>query len=577
MYSIILLLYQLLVIYLSYSTILSFVNILKPSPTIDTTTLWRKQYLPGANIHGNLSLSHIRTLNVATPSYVQILEEGILSVTSFSLLRKGSIMQFNLNNITNYRTLTGNYLWPNELTLFKHQKSNNNILLIPDGFLMPGQSDGGLFAIFNPNTPNECLPIRITTEKKGWFYHRAVYVRLPCGKEGIITARAHKPIIGHGQGELVWINIPNELTNYTSNNYYNKFSRLSNHSPMLEYDLPNNPWDEVILAKGPDVMFEITNTDNNDKTIDIVAAHFFNEKISIHTIKSTTTYPFVEVIRTTTIDTIGRPYGLCLASFSEPVSDDNTIDDEIIITKNKKRYRNNYLSTRQSNTRLYDRSIDNPIKPKEQTIQTKKSTHLLVSTHECSYDIPSAIHMAFSAIHGDYPRVNSGENRGFRDGENLPVENGYNSQSSRKGGSLFAYEIPQNKSNNNEWIRHTLFRGFKVRGWGGIFSPGAPGFPYVIQHPNQPKGSPLIILAGDCTGSAYIFSPINKNNCNKQSDIPEYELAFEVECGATVGSVAVSENSEGSLDLFVPSYELNKVHVFRLRNNLRLKNKKYNR
>jgi hypothetical protein len=55
----------------------------------------------------------------------------------------------------------------------------------------------------------------------------------------------------------------------------------------------------------------------------------------------------------------------------------------------------------------------------------------------------------------------------------------------------------------------------------------------------------LILLAGDCTGSAYLFAPRSpsstatsqhhhNNNNKSQQDIPSYELAFEIECGATV-------------------------------------------
>jgi hypothetical protein len=101
----------------------------------------------------------------------QILNRGILSVTSFSLLRKGAIMQYDLQDFTRSRTLKGDYLWPNELTTFEDSRGNE-ILLIPDGFLMPGQNDGGLYAIRHPNSPSEEAPVRITAEKKGWFYHR---------------------------------------------------------------------------------------------------------------------------------------------------------------------------------------------------------------------------------------------------------------------------------------------------------------------------------------------------------------------------------------------------------------------
>ena len=42
------------------------------------------------------------------------------------------------------------------------------------------------------------------------------------------------------------------------------------------------------------------------------------------------------------------------------------------------------------------------------------------------------------------------------------------------------------KMDISQWQRTTLHKGFKVRGWGGIFSPGAPGFPYVFRIPGMP-------------------------------------------------------------------------------------------
>lgn len=69
-------------------------------------------------------------------------------------------------------------------------------------------------------------------------------------------------------------------------------------------------------------------------------------------------------------------------------------------------------------------------------------------------------------------------------------------------------------------------------------------------------------MAGDCTGSAYVFAPMESPQGNTaDSAIPRYELAFEVECGATVGSAAVTSVKDGSGDvnLFIPAYELNKV------------------
>lgn len=75
--------------------------------------------------------------------FIQILEQGTLSVTSFSLLRQGCIMQFDLTGLSGPKILMGDYLWPNELSLYKDSKSGMKYMLIPDGFLMLGQNDGG--------------------------------------------------------------------------------------------------------------------------------------------------------------------------------------------------------------------------------------------------------------------------------------------------------------------------------------------------------------------------------------------------------------------------------------------------
>lgn len=336
-------------------------------------------------------------------------------------------MQFDLKDVTKHATLKGDYLWPNELTSFRH--NGNEVMLIPDGFLMPGQSNGGLYAMKYPSSSqSKHHPIRITAPKPGWFYHRAMYVNLPGGRAGIITARARKPLFGEGMGQLVWINIPD-----------NPFKRMGWSSEVQ--DESSSYWDEFIIAEGPDVMFEVLNSSRADQTIDIISAHFFGRKLSVHSIRGLDKPPYVEVVKSTYIDTIGKPYGLTLANFDSDKSDDS-----------------------------------NP-------------SHVLVSTHECSYDVVSTLTMAASALTGIFPKIRTGLSlRGFRDGEKLPVENGRYADFVEKGGSLFAYEIPASivcPSNPDSrhlknWKRQTLFRGFKVRGWGGIFSPGAPGFPYVV-------------------------------------------------------------------------------------------------
>ncbi len=117
---------------------------------------------------------------------MQILREGILSVTSFSLMRKGFITEYDVSNINEKsltpRELIGNYLWPNELSRFVDSQGNP-VMLVPDGFLTPGQDDGGLFIVTNPDKQGS-KPKRITALKTGWFYHKAQYLEIPVNQRG---------------------------------------------------------------------------------------------------------------------------------------------------------------------------------------------------------------------------------------------------------------------------------------------------------------------------------------------------------------------------------------------------------
>jgi hypothetical protein len=299
-----------------------------------------------------------------------------------------------------------------------------------------GQNDGGLYAIRDPHTIN-ALPIRITAVKKGWFYHRAVHVKLPTGEEGILTARAKKPLFGRGIGELVWLSMPPDLdscfpatpprdNNISDDPFFSDPVSTSSvrHTTMNQQaideakrpkypDIPKpistTPWVETILAEGPDVMFEVLDLDPTDDSLEVISAHFFGQKLSVHSIKAIDQAPFIEISAMKTLDTIGRPYGLCLATMTPTPS---------------------RLNGEESSLQADYSSCDN-----------SAPTHLLVSTHECSYDLPSAYNMALSAIGGIYPSIITGASFAVRNGRQSVrpgVEDG-----DVRGGSLFSYEIPR--------------------------------------------------------------------------------------------------------------------------------------
>jgi hypothetical protein len=67
----------------------------------------------------------------------------------------------------------------------------------------------------------------------------------------------------------------------------------------------SSPWVETILAEGPDVMFEVLDLDPSDECLEVVSAHFFGEKLSVHSIRAIPEAPFIETSVMKTLDTIG--------------------------------------------------------------------------------------------------------------------------------------------------------------------------------------------------------------------------------------------------------------------------------
>ena len=253
-----------------------------------------------------------------------------------------------------------------------------------------------------------------------------------------MTARAKKPLFGRGIGELVWLSLPADLdgcfpdmpTAYDNLDLDLKLLREikpTRHTTMHKRAIdiataPNvaptrpiantAPWVETILAEGPDVMFEVLDLDRSDDCLEVISAHFFGQKLSVHSIRAIPEAPFIEISAMKTLDTIGRPYGLCLATMTPTAG-----------------------------------------KPKEKegaSIQADYSscdnsdpTHLLVSTHECSYDIPSAYNMALSALGGIYPSIITGAAFAFRNGQQSVRPGLEDVDADVRGGSLFSYEIPR--------------------------------------------------------------------------------------------------------------------------------------
>ena len=265
-------------------------------------------------------------------------------------------------------------------------------------------------------------------------------------------------------------------------------------------------------------MFAVADLDTEDGSIEVIASQFFNKKVSLCSIERG---PIPRItFRRIIDDKCGSAFAAILANLDG--LDSPTMAERIVVDSGS-------------------------------TVDTCKPgdafSHVLVTSHECSFDSDSS---------------NVSENE-LSDG-------------AVDGGSLFSYRVPDGRGawKTEPWIRTTVASGFRVKGQlGNMINPGAPGFVYTF-YPRKdmagPGKRPLIAIAGDCAESAYLLRPIDHVDDTIVGSLDanaRYKLMCEIECGATVGSIAVgyddfcaAEQQSGYAKLYIPCYEKDKVLVF---------------
>ena len=147
--------------------------------------------------------------------------------------------------------LTDSIVWPNEARSVSAGDFGADGFLIGSGFLFAPKSTGAIRFLDVAGRLTD-----LTRERRGWFYHRAVPVDLcGCGRIDVVTTRAKVPMVGGADGELVWLQRPT-----------NPFA---------------GPWEEVVLARGPDMHFRLER-DPLDGSWVVLAAEFSGRRISLH-------------------------------------------------------------------------------------------------------------------------------------------------------------------------------------------------------------------------------------------------------------------------------------------------------
>ena len=435
--------------------------------------------------------------------------------------------------------------------------------MVCDGFLVPTKDRGGLYVIRNPGHETEEWTVCLTNERDRWFYHRAVWLDLTGdGRQSILTARCKvSTVLGNRQsadglvtsgirksGELVWLECPRPASIDPETG-----TPLESDGSVFDPFSPRHlPWKARVLATGPDVMFAVADMDTEDDTVEVISSQFFQERVSLHSIQRGAE-PKVTFHRTID-ENCGRAFCSVLADLDA-------------------------LNSEASQSEQSHRSV---VVDSGSTVDTLAKgdlfSHLLVTSHECSYvadrngrEIKSLDEKSSMRINGDDETLTK---------PYVPDPSSFSSSAAPEGGSLFAYKVPEGDRawKTESWKRTIVASGFKVKGQlNNMINPGAPGFAYTFHAKKadaQQGIRPMIAVAGDCAESAYIFRPettaIDRERSGHQEST-RYKLMVEVQCESTVGSIGIGYNDFSETDqesgyakLYIPCYEKDKILVFGL-------------
>jgi hypothetical protein len=124
--------------------------------------------------------------------------------------------------------------------------------------------------------------------------------------------------------------------------------------------------------------------------------------------------------------------------------------------------------------------------------------------------------------------------------------------------AIFAYEIPTDYKNDN-WTRHTLLTGIKTEKGG--MNQASPGSAFAVQPaPAEALKKPWIIAGGDGSTKVHRLIPVSDDPANWS-----YVDDVILDTNSTIGQITFGDvDQDGRTELFVPAYDDNKIHIFRL-------------
>ena len=216
------------------------------------------------------SLGHFKLHHAAFPHVTKFEDsDPFLLCSAFSAIGNGDIyivddiaaavQSGSVKNLASHNLYIKHLQWPNDVKVVPYDVFDQRAIVIPDGFLVPGHSDGGIYVstIADDDIRKVENTYTIAHNKDGYFYHMGEWIDLNGdGRKDFITAKSNAK---EGGGRLVWYEHPEE---------------------GLEGE-----WIEHVVTAGPDVGIEVVEGIWKNEIV-VFAAEFFNERVSFYRVST---------------------------------------------------------------------------------------------------------------------------------------------------------------------------------------------------------------------------------------------------------------------------------------------------
>ena len=177
---------------------------------------------------------------------------------------KEAVVAGDVSDLDPIKLDTPSFEWPNDINVVPFDVFDERAILVPDGFLVPGHTNGGMYVVRmdESDITKTTQTVKLTEKVKGeeWFYHMGYWQDLNGdGRKDLITARSNAKA---GEGSLLWLEHP-------------------------EGGLDSGePWVEHILCNCADVSIEVVEMSKYKYEVVVFAAHFFDEALRMHRVST---------------------------------------------------------------------------------------------------------------------------------------------------------------------------------------------------------------------------------------------------------------------------------------------------